>query len=187
MPEPRRRDAAATREALLGAARDLISRHGVEGTSTRDIATAAGVNQTLVYRYFGSKEKLITEAIDNSGTTGEKIIAETPLDELPRALLEHILDASAARRTNSYSALLSSTNDDTLRELVRGKLEKAFTVGLAARLAGPDAALRAELVIALLSGIALLRDKLGTKAISAAGREEIAAHVERMCAPLLRG
>jgi AcrR family transcriptional regulator len=182
---PRRRDAAATRQALLHAARDLVSRHGVEGTSTRDIATAAGVNQTLVYRYFGSKEKLITEAVDNGSATVDRIVAETPLADLPRALLAHVLDASESRRASGYSAMLASSNDDTLRELLRGKLEASFTIGLAARLEGPDAALRAELVVGVMAGIALLREKIGTKALGTADREAIAAQVDRMCAPLL--
>jgi AcrR family transcriptional regulator len=54
-----RGDAAATRRAILAAARELFAAHGVDGVSVRDIATAAGVNHALVHRYFGAKSDMV--------------------------------------------------------------------------------------------------------------------------------
>jgi AcrR family transcriptional regulator len=54
-----RGDAAATREAILAAARELFAAHGVDGVSVRDIAAAAGVNHALVHRYFGAKSDMV--------------------------------------------------------------------------------------------------------------------------------
>jgi AcrR family transcriptional regulator len=51
--------AAATREAILAAARELFAAHGVDGVSVRDIAAAAGVNHALVHRYFGAKSDMV--------------------------------------------------------------------------------------------------------------------------------
>lgn len=48
----------------------------------------AGVNQALVYRYFGSKEKLIAEAAGRDLDTADTMTADTPLADLPRALLD---------------------------------------------------------------------------------------------------
>src|SRR5262245_2373540 len=93
-PNPLRRDATAPRQSLLPAPRYLVSQHGVEGTSTRDIASAAGVNQTLVYRYFGSKEKLITEAVDGGESRVDALLAETSRAELPAALVDLALEAT---------------------------------------------------------------------------------------------
>lgn len=53
------RGAAATRQAILAAARELFAAHGVDGVSVRDIATAAGVNHALVHRYFGVKSDMV--------------------------------------------------------------------------------------------------------------------------------
>ncbi len=54
-----------------------------------------------------------------------------------------------------------------------------------ARLDGPDAALRAELTAAIITGISFLREKVGTGALSCADRETLRTYVNRMSAPLL--
>ncbi|MDH4239218.1 MAG: CerR family C-terminal domain-containing protein [Phycisphaerae bacterium] len=48
-------------DRLLDAAEQLFSDHGFEGTSVRDIASAAGCNIAAVNYYFGGKDKLYTE------------------------------------------------------------------------------------------------------------------------------
>jgi AcrR family transcriptional regulator len=55
----KRGDAAATRQAILAAARELFAARGVDGVSVRDIAAAAGVNHALVHRYFGTKSDMV--------------------------------------------------------------------------------------------------------------------------------
>lgn len=181
---PRRRDAAATRRALLAAARMLMTRHGVEGTSTRDVAAAAGVNQALVYRYFGSKEKLFAEAADGDATATDHLIDETPLDELSSALVAHILDLTVTPGSD-ISVLVTAANDETVRAILRDRIETRFDGRLAQRLDGPDAAVRAELLAALVTGIAFLRRKIETPALTNADRATIDTWVRRMAAPLL--
>lgn len=111
---PRRRDAAATRAALLVAARALMAEHGVEGAGTRDVAAAAGVNQALVYRYFGSKEKLFAEAASGS-TESDGIIANTPLADLPSVLLDRVLDLGEAHQSPDVATLVAAANDRRAR------------------------------------------------------------------------
>ncbi|MBP2330553.1 AcrR family transcriptional regulator [Kibdelosporangium banguiense] len=183
-PRPRRRDAAATREALLTAARTLMAQHGVEGTSTRDVATAAGVNQALVYRYFGSKEKLFAEAASDATTTPDTLMTETPLADLPAILVARVLDMTGSDNT-SISTLVAAANDDTIRDIIRDRIISGFDDELAPRLDGPDAALRAELFAALITGIGFLHRKIGTPAILAADRETLIAHVDNMVKLLL--
>ncbi|HEX6353167.1 TetR/AcrR family transcriptional regulator [Actinophytocola sp.] len=182
---PRRRDAAATRAALLNAARTLMSQRGVEGTSTRDVAAEAGVNQALVYRYFGSKEKLFAEAAATGADSPDDLITNTPLADLPRVLLDRILLAAEAAEAAELSTLVTATNDEHVRAIMRERIETAFSTLLAARLDGPDAELRAELVGAILVGIGFLRHKIGTRAMSTADRETLGVYVDRMVAPLL--
>jgi AcrR family transcriptional regulator len=189
-PQPRRRDAAATRHALLVAAREQIAEHGFSGTSTRDVAAAAGVNQALVYRYFGSKEKLFAEAVGADAPADvmpASTIAGAPLADLPRILLEQALDmhASAGDRASSLATLVFGANDAALRALIRERIEAGFSARLAERLDGPDAALRAELLAALITGITVLREKVGTRALSEADRQAVGTWVELMAAPLL--
>ncbi|MBB3655019.1 AcrR family transcriptional regulator [Rhizobium sp. BK650] len=50
--------AEITREKLLSAALDVFGRYGFDGTSTRQLSEAAGVNLQAIPYYFGSKEGL---------------------------------------------------------------------------------------------------------------------------------
>ncbi len=52
------------REQLLTVAVDLFSRKGFSGTTTREIATAAGVTEAIIFRHFRTKEQLYTAIID---------------------------------------------------------------------------------------------------------------------------
>ena len=61
--QPRRRNAAATTRELLEAAQLRFARDGFDRTSIRDIAADVGVDQSLVIRYFGSKERLFAAAM----------------------------------------------------------------------------------------------------------------------------
>lgn len=55
--EPTKDDGSA-RKKLIDVAIHLFAQNGLEGTSTRDIAKAAGVNISLISYYFGGKEGL---------------------------------------------------------------------------------------------------------------------------------
>lgn len=52
-----------TKNALLSAAKDLLGESGYAGTSVRDIASASGANVAAVNYHFGSREKLLNQAV----------------------------------------------------------------------------------------------------------------------------
>lgn len=186
-PRQRKRDAEATRLALLAAARDLMDEYGVDGTRTRDVAAKVGVNQALVYRYFGSKERLLAEAAGlNQTGEGTAALMEVPLAELPRMLLEETLKLGAdAQRGDHLALLLPGASNGPLRDIVRDKINDSFGRVVASRLAGPSAQLRAELLAAVLAGVRLLRQRVGTPALAAAEHEELVAYFERLAEVLI--
>ena len=51
------------REQLLDVATHLFAKYGLEGTTTKDIAEAAGVSPGLLYHYYSSKEDLLISVI----------------------------------------------------------------------------------------------------------------------------
>jgi TetR/AcrR family transcriptional regulator len=57
-------EAIDSREAILRAALRSFAEKGYDGSSTREIATQAGVNQGLIPYYFGGKLKLWQAAVD---------------------------------------------------------------------------------------------------------------------------
>lgn len=63
--EIRTRDALRTRQQILKAAQQAFSLKGYSAAGVRDITAIAGVNPALVSRYFGSKDNLYREALQD--------------------------------------------------------------------------------------------------------------------------
>jgi len=64
-PRQRRQylSAAERKQQILQAARDVFARTGLEGSRTRELAKAAGINQATLFEHFSSKEELFTAAV----------------------------------------------------------------------------------------------------------------------------
>src|SRR5690348_17637373 len=61
------------RKQILRAATQLFSVQGFDGTTTREIAEAAGVNEAIIFRHFASKEELYWAVVNaRMGTSGRK-------------------------------------------------------------------------------------------------------------------
>ena len=61
---PRRRLAPEVRRAqLISVARDVFVEHGYQGAAVEDIAAAAGVTRTLIYKYFADKDEIYLECL----------------------------------------------------------------------------------------------------------------------------
>lgn len=82
-----------TRTSILNAAVQVFSQHGFRGSTTRRIADAAEVNEVTIFRYFGSKEALLQEAISiiSEGPPAGSALPKDPVD--PEAELTAWADA----------------------------------------------------------------------------------------------
>lgn len=175
---PRPRDSAATRGALLAAARTLFAERGYDRTTVRGVAERAGVNQALLFRYFGNKESLFAEAVTAQ--------ALAPLsDGPPETLLERLVTAVFADAPDGamFHAVLRSGG--TPAETVRTELGAAYRAAFAAQARTDDPAeadLRATLLLAWLLGLGQVRAEIG-----AGGDRGAVAHVLRAARVLLDG
>ena len=52
------------RSEILIAARELFARRGFRGTTTRDLAAHAAVNEAIIFRYFKTKQDLYSAILD---------------------------------------------------------------------------------------------------------------------------
>jgi AcrR family transcriptional regulator len=68
----------ASKEKILGAAARVYAELGFRGATTRRIADVAGVNEVTIFRIFGSKAKLMAEAVRPRLSDGE--ITHLPAD-----------------------------------------------------------------------------------------------------------
>jgi TetR/AcrR family transcriptional regulator len=93
-----RLSASERREQLIEIALDLFSRKGFKGTTTREIASAAGVTEAIIFRHFETKEQLYTAIIDrrlNSPDTAEwctGLLAAMDRDD-DEAVIRQLIDA----------------------------------------------------------------------------------------------
>lgn len=157
----RRHDAAATRQALLDAAIELFAERGYDRTTVRDIATRAGVNQALLFRYFGSKEALFAVV------TRTPDVAEWEPATLFADMLDSLLDpSSSTRRDQVLTALLRTLGTDDEAAQIRRRLKADYAAALARLTDRPNGDLRADLVLAWLFGISLMRGVAATQPLA---------------------
>ena len=153
----RRRDAAATRQAILQAATRRFATEGYQRAGVREIAADAGVTAALVNRYFGSKEKLFAEVIERALDIKHLLQGQRGglADHLARVMVYGQEDS----RDWGYMPLLlwlhSATEPRGVR-LFRWDLNRTALPLLAEQIGGEDAAVRAAMVMAQLTGFAIM-------------------------------
>ena len=148
---PGRPRSTRTPEAVRAAAAELFAAHGFSGTSVRDIAERAGVEPSIVIRHFGSKEALFVETMSiDDGLEG---LTEGDLGTLGRRILDRVVNGADPERVAVFRALMRALDRDDVRRHLVDAGEAHIVRPLAARLSGPDARLRAELVAAQVNGL----------------------------------
>ena len=113
----RRRDAPATREALLRAGRELFAARGYDGVPVAAIAQKAAVNKAMINYHFGGKRQLYLAIV--SETFADIVGRVERLAELPRPAPEvlrelvAVVGDMATRRHPHFCTMM-------LREVVAG-------------------------------------------------------------------
>ena len=166
---PRRRDAAATRAAILEAAQGQFARLGYDRAALRDIAAEAGADVALIKRYFGGKEALFTEALKAS-------IRAEPLRAWSRATFAHEVATMMAgmpgggpgdkagadgerddTRAHSFQFLLRAATSPTTAPLLNLAVQERFLTPIRDWLGGEDAQARARVLAGAFIGFLVER------------------------------
>ncbi len=159
------RNAAATREAILAAAKRAFTAKGFDAAGMRDIAAEAGINVALVNRYFGSKEGLFDEAV----------IPALNIDDLmsgDRSTFGERAATYFATKTHQGDdldptlAFLRSAGSAVVAERLSDAVDQQVIAKLARWLGGKDAEQRAALIIAQLVGFDMLRRMVNIEALA---------------------
>jgi AcrR family transcriptional regulator len=149
---PRRRDAQATRAAILEAGKAQFARVGYGSATLRDIAAEAGVDVALIKRYFGGKEALFTEALKAS-------FRRDPLNDWNRATFARDIaqmmagDArSGEAHTHGFQFLLRAATSPATAPLLNVAVQERFLAPISEWLGGEDAQARARVLAAAFIG-----------------------------------
>jgi Tetracyclin repressor-like, C-terminal domain/Bacterial regulatory proteins, tetR family len=175
----RERDAAATRQAILEAARTLFAHDSYECVTIRDIASKAGVDPALVIRYFGSKEDLFLATLDKgncSNLPGGEIMG------LGHRLIHHFISHwSKQDASDPLLIMIRSASSNDSSDILRQALNEQVLQPFAEQIGGPDGHLRAELALSQLIGVNIMRSLLHTEALSAIPDEQLIQIVGSVC------
>lgn len=176
-----RRDADATRTALVAAARDRFGRSGYAATTVREIAADAGVDPALIMRYFGGKRGLYDAAVQVD--LGLPDFTDVHPDHLGRAVVEAFLDRWDGDAGEPLRVLLAAAGTDTeAASRMRATFEHQVRPAITAARVTRDVTPPVEVIVSTLIGLATLRHVVRVPEVVASTREEI---VERF-APTLQ-
>ena len=132
MSDRRARQAARTRDEILGAARALFAERGYANTSVKEVAARADVSVQTVYDSVGSKAELVrhlNDHIDAEAGIGQIAMTIPTIDDphalaaiparITRALVEHCGDIVRATRAAAATdtALAASAKEGHRRHL----------------------------------------------------------------------
>jgi AcrR family transcriptional regulator len=156
VPFTRRSD--QTRAAILAAARHRFAADGFERTTIRAIAAEAGIDPSMVMRYYGSKDGLFAAAADIDLHLPD--LAKVPREKLGETLVRHWVERWEGDLSDELLIVLlrsAVTNENAaqqLRTLFGAQVAKAVATVVENPAEAPT---RAGLVATQMLGLALCR------------------------------
>ena len=168
---PRRSD--STRAAILDAARERFAADGYERATIRAIAKEAGIDPSMVMRYYGNKEGLFAAASDFDLRLPD--VSYIPTTHVGAALTAHFLDRW--ERDETFAALLraGATNPAAAERMQAIFREQLGPIAAAVCPDPAQAGTRAALASSQILGMALARYVLCFPPAVAMTREEVIA------------
>lgn len=146
------------RDAIVTAARDLFTEEGYDRTTIRAVAARAGVDPSMVIRYYGSKDGLFTAAVSIDLQLPDPVA--TGPEDLGATLAAHFVDIWEGHASSEKIMVLlrSSVTNAAATERIRAVFsEQVQELVRVATDSAPDHALRAGLISTQLLGTALTR------------------------------
>ena len=156
-PGPRPRNAAATRTAILDAARERFAAESYDDVGMRDIARDVGVDAALISRYFGSKDDLFLAALD-SCSDGSTLMSGDKSEFGRRVAHEIVFEPKKAEKLKGMAIMLRSIGSNKAAEMVQNTCTARFFGPLEEWISGPDARVRARLLAGFIMGMSVSRE-----------------------------
>jgi AcrR family transcriptional regulator len=172
----RRRNAAATRAAILASARKAFAQSGYDGAGVREIAAGAGVTAMLVNRYFGSKEQLFAEVLAATAASPTILTPENlKSPALGHTIASVLMDITKVGDTplEGFLIMLHSASSKRASEIGRAQIESGHQKTMTAALGGELAPQRAALILSLVAGVQVMRQMIGLSALAEADPKDL--------------
>lgn len=127
-------DAELTRQSILDAALQVMSRRGYAATKLDEVAKAARVTRGAIYHHFGGKRELFTALIENASAVSNRAVAQAIAEggdfvSIARRVLVYTLDLleNDARFRGTTALLLLNSHDSTeLAPLRKARIQQGL-------------------------------------------------------------
>lgn len=153
--------ASDTRERILTSARELFAQNGIDKTSIRAVAAAAGVDPALVHHYYGTKQQLFAAAIHVPIDPMEILLPlrDTPVGELGHTLPSLLLPLWDSELGKGFIATIRSLLAGSEVSLLRSFLQEIIAAEVGSRVDNPPGTglIRVQFVASQLVGVVMAR------------------------------
>jgi AcrR family transcriptional regulator len=165
-----------TRRAILAAARSAFAARGYEQATIRAVAAQAGVDASMVMRYFGSKAGLFTAAATMDLHVPD--LRSVPAARRGELLVRHVVGRWEDTTSDDELIVLLRTavTSEAVAAQVQEVVGQLITAPIAA-LGGDGAAERAGFIAAQLLGVALCRYILRLEPLASMPADEVVAEL----------
>ncbi|MFG2886734.1 TetR/AcrR family transcriptional regulator [Streptomyces sp. NPDC048297] len=167
IPGRREQNKQKTRKAIEDAAAHLFDEHGFANTTIRDVARAAGVGERTLFRYFPTKESLVSGQVRELIPRLAQLLLDRPADEPPYTAMRNAVLTLADQHDVPPAIFITGPPrrfdpDSRTDRFLLSDLEAAVTDALERRLAAsaPDAdpgTVRLQAAVKARAGVAALR------------------------------
>jgi AcrR family transcriptional regulator len=165
-----RRSSEQTKAVILAAARERFGRSGFQAATIRAIAADAGIDPSMVMRYYGNKDKLFAAAAEFDLRLPD--FDGTDASRLGQSLVRHFLGRWEGDEALVILLRSSATNDEAAQRM--HEIFGAQLRPLVARVVpAEEAAMRAGLIATQILGMALCRFVLRLPPVVAMSRDEV--------------
>jgi AcrR family transcriptional regulator len=165
-----RRTSQDTKAAILAAARERFGAAGFQAATIRAIAADAGIDPSMVMRYFGSKDQLFAAAAEFDLRFPE--LTELDPAQVGRSLVSHFL-----QRWEGDEALVILLRSSATNAAAAQRMQQIFSAQLeplvASLVPATETGWRAGLIATQILGVAWCRFVLQLPAVVTMTRAEI--------------
>jgi AcrR family transcriptional regulator len=165
-----------TRRAILDAARATFAAQGYEGATIRAVAARAGVDASMVMRYFGSKAGLFTAAVTMDLQVPD--LRSAPASRRGEVVVRHFISRweDPVHDDELIALLRTAVTSEIVAGQLQAVLSQLITEPIAA-LGDEQAAERGTLIAAQLLGLALVRYILRIEPLASLPADDVVAAV----------
>jgi AcrR family transcriptional regulator len=188
-PSARTDQAQRTRQAILASARRAFAESGYDGAGLRAIAEGAGVTAMMVNRYFGSKEGLFGEVVEDSMRdpvilSGGNLAAPDRARAFATALTG--ITGAGENPLDGFLILFRSASSPVAARIARERIGGAHHATAVAAMPTTHAAERAALLLSLVAGVQMMRQMLQLPALAEADPAALTDLLTQMIEVLMR-